>query len=120
DQPVIGQRTIENEIRLQEGEINIMGGIFQETEIKSWSGLPGLGRIPLFRHLFATENTDHSVNEILFVLIPRIVRRLEVTPFNEQAIDVGKKDTTELRENSATQQAPAQQPPAHQQPVQQH
>jgi general secretion pathway protein D len=119
DQPTIGQRTIENEIRLSEGEINIMGGIFEDSEIKSWSGLPGLGRIPLFRHLFATETKDHNVNEILFVLIPHIVRRQEITPLNTESIDAGTKDTIELRE-SPTQAPPPAQPPTPPQPAQQH
>ena len=42
-QPVIGQRKIEQEIRLREGEVNIMGGILENTQTKSLSGIPGLG-----------------------------------------------------------------------------
>jgi len=110
EQPNIGQRTIENEIRLQEGEINIMGGIFEDREIKSWSGLPGLGRIPLFRHLFASESTEHGVNEIVFVLIPHIVRRQEITPLNTESLSVGTKDTIELRQSPTQVPTPAQQP----------
>ena len=41
-QPVIGQRKIEHEIRLKEGEVNILGGILEDTETKSLSGIPGL------------------------------------------------------------------------------
>ena len=110
DQPVIGQRTIENEIRLREGEINLMGGIFEDREIKSWNGLPGLGKIPLFRHLFATHSTDHGVNEIVFVLIPHIVRMQEVTPLNTRSLDVGNKDNVELRQSQVKPSQPQQQP----------
>ncbi len=119
EQPNIGQRTIENEIRLQEGEINIMGGIFEDREIKSWSGLPGLGRIPLFRHLFASESTEHGVNEIVFVLIPHIVRRQEITPLNTESLSVGTKDTIELRQSPTQVPTPAQQPTPSQ-PAQEH
>jgi len=119
EQPNIGQRTIENEIRLQEGEINIMGGIFEDREIKSWSGLPGLGRIPLFRHLFASESTEHGVNEIVFVLIPHIVRRQEITPLNTESLSVGTKDTIELRQSPTQGPTPAQQPTPSQ-PAQEH
>src|SRR5713101_3128054 len=119
EQPNIGQRTIENEIRLQEGEINIMGGIFEDREIKSWSGLPGLGRIPLFRHLFASESTEHGVNEIVFVLIPHIVRRQEITPLNTESLSVGTKDTIELRQSPTQVPTPTQQPTPSQ-PAQEH
>ncbi len=46
-QPVIGQRKIENEIRMKEGEVNILGGILESTQTKSLSGIPGLASIPL-------------------------------------------------------------------------
>ena len=52
-QPVIGQRKIENEIRMKEGEVNILGGILEDTNTKSLSGIPGLASIPFFRYLFA-------------------------------------------------------------------
>ena len=119
DQPTIGQRTIENEIRLREGEVNLMAGMFEDREIKSWSGIPGLGQIPLFRHLFATHSTEHGVNELVFVLIPHIVRIQEVTPLNSRALDVGGS-TIELHEGrSPAKPSPEPKPsPTPAQPVQ--
>jgi len=117
DQLTIGPRTIENEIRLREGEINLMGGMFEDRDIKSWSGIPGLGRIPLFRHLFATHSTEHGVNEIVFVLIPHIVRMQEITTFNTRMLDVGTKDSIELHESPEKPQRSTYQQPAQQEPV---
>src|SRR5205814_4963463 len=37
-QPVIGQRKIEHEIRLKEGEVNILGGILEDQDIRSLNG----------------------------------------------------------------------------------
>ena len=45
-QPVIGQRKIEQEIRLREGEVNILGGILESDQTKSLSGIPGLASDP--------------------------------------------------------------------------
>ena len=73
-QPVIGQRKIEQEIRLREGEVNIMGGILENTQTKSLSGIPGLASIPLFKYLFSEETKQDNDNEIIFILIPHIVR----------------------------------------------
>ena len=33
-QPIIGQRKIEHEIRLKEGEVNILGGILEDQDIR--------------------------------------------------------------------------------------
>jgi general secretion pathway protein D len=134
-QPIIGQRKIEHEIRLKEGEVNILGGILEDQNVRSVSGIPGLGNIPLLKYLFSQTNTSHSENEIVFALIPHIVRGQELSELNERAIDVGTANAIELRPASQqmgrtpapqvqpgaapqqppTQNAPAVQPQAPQQ-----
>src|SRR5271154_860077 len=86
-QPVIGQRKIENEIRMKEGEVNILGGILENTQTKSLSGIPGLASIPLFKYLFSELQTDNNTNEIVFILIPHIVRAQDIYPSNLKAVD---------------------------------
>ncbi len=107
-QPVIGQRKIEQEIRLREGEVNIMGGILENTQTKSLSGIPGLASIPLFKYLFAEEKKEVSDNEIIFILIPHIVRAQDVNDSNVRAIDVGTANTISL--HHGMNQSPDQQP----------
>jgi len=117
-QPVIGQRKIEQDIRLKEGEVNILGGILESTQTKSLSGIPGLASIPLFKYLFAEESKEVKDNEIVFVLIPHIVRASDVTASNLRAIDVGTANTISLRRDSSQQigqQPGGQQPPVPQQ-----
>jgi general secretion pathway protein D len=97
DQPVIGQRKIEHEIRLKEGEVNLLGGIFEEQEIRSLGGIPGLGQIPLLRYLFSEERKEKTENEIVFALVPHIVRAQEVTELNTRALDVGTGTSIDLR-----------------------
>lgn len=97
DQPVIGQRKIEHEIRLKEGEVNLLGGIFEEQELRSLNGIPGLGHIPLLRYLFSEERKEKAENEIVFALVPRIVRSQEVTELNVKALDVGTGTSIDLR-----------------------
>ena len=105
-QPVIGQRKIEHEIRLKEGEVNILGGILEDQDIRSLNGIPGLSQIPILKYLFAQSNVEHSTNEIVFALIPHIIRARDVTDLNEKALEVGTASAIELRRAS---QAP---PPA--------
>ena len=106
-QPVIGQRKIEQEIRLKEGEVNILGGILESTQTKSLSGIPGLAQIPLFKYLFAEEQKEVKDNEIVFILIPHIVRAQDLNDSNVKAIDVGTANTISLHHGMG--QAPDQQ-----------
>lgn len=96
-QPVIGTRKIEHDIRLKEGEANLMGGIFEDSDVVSWSGIPGLGNIPLFRYLFSSQHKDKEHNELVFIMVPHIVRQQVVTGLNTKALDIGNGTTVELR-----------------------
>jgi len=100
DQPIIGQRKIEHEVRLKEGEANLMGGMLEDLQSKSLSGIPGLAQIPLLKYLFGQTSTEHSQTETVFVLIPHIVRRQVLSTLNEQAIDVGTANAISLRRAS--------------------
>jgi general secretion pathway protein D len=111
-QPVIGQRKIEHEIRMREGEANVMGGILEETESKSINGIPGLASIPFFKYFFSTENKQRQDNELVFMLIPHIVRAQDVFDSNTRAIDVGTANSISLHRTAPppTEQQPAVSP----------
>ena len=96
-QPVIGQRKIEHEVRLKEGEVNLLGGMLEDQQTKSLTGIPGLGQIPILKYLFGQSNTDHSETETVFALIPHVVREHELSSLNEKAISVGTASAIELR-----------------------
>ena len=59
-QPMIGQRKIEHEIRLKDGEVNLLGGIMEDQQTKAMTGIPGLAQIPILKYLFSQTNTEHS------------------------------------------------------------
>jgi general secretion pathway protein D len=100
DQPVIGQRKIEHEIRLKDGEVNLLGGMMEDTQTKALSGIPGLASIPILKYLFSQSTSDHSENEIVFVLVPHIIRGPEGPRGNVDMIDVGTANALELRRSS--------------------
>ena len=107
DQPVIGQRKIELEIRLKDGEVNLIGGMLEDQQTKSLSGIPGLASVPILKYLFAQTNTEHRENEIVFVLVPHIIRGPE-TSRGADILDVGTANAIELRRSSS--KAPAAAP----------
>jgi general secretion pathway protein D len=97
EQPVIGQRVIEHDIRLREGEVNVLGGIFQTQTTKGVSGIPGLSDIPLLKYLFSNVSDTLAENEVLIVLRPRTLRLPDILPENLRAVDVGTEGDVRLR-----------------------
>src|SRR5256885_3875237 len=129
-QPIIGQRKIEHEIRLKDGEANLLGGFMENRETRSLSGIPALAQGPILKYLFGQTNTDHAENEIVFAIVPHIIRGTDVNEFNQRPIDIGTSTTIGLRHVSRAatpasitpvsqapaNQAPTNQPPANQTP----
>lgn len=95
-QPVVGQRRVVHDIRLREGEVNLLGGLVQETENKSVSGIPGLSSIPVVRRLFSSETVERSEAELLIALVPRIVRTPELDDLAYKGIASGNLNTVRL------------------------
>src|SRR5882762_8943498 len=121
-QPIISQRKIDHEIRLKEGEVNVLGGLFERTDTKTLNGWPGLAKIPFLRYLFSDEKTDHQENEVLIVLIPRIVRMPEWTRANLRSTYSGSETNVQVKRETDIR-APSSQPsgpaPAQQSPMNQ-
>jgi general secretion pathway protein D len=116
NQPVIGQRKVEHDIRLKEGEVNLMGGILEDRQTKSLSGIPGLANVPILKYLFSQTNTEHSENEIVFALIPHIVRAPDISEFNRRTVSVGTASAIELHRVSKPAESPVPATPPGQNP----
>jgi general secretion pathway protein D len=95
-QPIISQRKVDHTIRLSDGEVNMLGGILEQTETISTTGTPFLGSIPILRYIFSQESKEKITNEIVFLLIPHIVRRQDLDDMNRRAFDVGTGTSIEL------------------------
>jgi len=99
-QPIISQRVAEEEIRLKDGEANILGGLIQRTDTKTLNGWPGLAKIPIIRYLFSTDNVDHQEDEVLIVMIPHIVRLPDWTLENLRGIYSGSDQNIQVKRES--------------------
>ncbi len=120
-EPIISQRVVDQVIRLREGEASILGGIQDNQEAQNWTGIPGLSAIPILKYIFGSK--DHTIqdDDIVFVVVPHIVRSQELDQANLRVIDTGLGQTSiSLRhgddENGAP--APAMVPAAHTMPAQ--
>ncbi len=112
-QPIIGQKKIEHEIRLRDGESSLIGGIFDDSQTRSLAGIPGLAQIPILRYLFGQTTQDHSSDETVFAITPHIIRGTSLSELNQRAIDIGTANAIELRHISRpAAQAPSPGAPA--------
>jgi general secretion pathway protein D len=113
-QPVIGQRKIGEDIRIREGEVNVMGGLMANSRSRNLSGLPWLVTLPGLGWLFGTDGDDRSDSELLVVLVPHLVRAPELTELNLRGVSTGTDQQVKVsfntRDTKAT--APAGSPPA--------
>jgi len=96
-QPTIGQRRVDQEARLQDGEVNLLAGILEDSETKSLSGYPWLTKIPILKYLFGQENKERQENEIVFAITPHVVRAEEINDDDLKVIDVGTSNSIGLR-----------------------
>ena len=115
-QPIIGQKKIEHEIRLKDGESSLIGGILDDSQTRSLSGIPGLAQIPILGYLFGQKTQDHSQDETVFAITPHIIRGTTLSELNQRAIDIGTANSITLRHVSRAPAAPAAQAPANQTP----
>jgi general secretion pathway protein D len=109
-QPQIGQRRVELDLRMRDGEINMIGGLIKEEDDKSISGIPGLGSIPGLRRLFTGEQITKTQQELLITLIPHIVRSPEITEADLREIATGNANSYKLNYAPQKPAAPTQTP----------
>jgi general secretion pathway protein D len=96
-EPTIGQRRIEHQARLKDGEVNLIGGILQDNESRSLSGYPWISKIPLLKYLFGQDNRQRQQSEIVFAITPHIVRATEINDDNLKMVDIGTGNSVTYR-----------------------
>jgi general secretion pathway protein D len=89
NQPTIGQRRVEHEARLKDGEVNLIAGLLNDTETNSMSGYPGLIKVPVAKYFFGQNTKQRIQSEIVFAVIPHIVRGTEINDDNLKEVDLG-------------------------------
>ena len=106
-QPVIGQNKNIADLRMREGEVTILGGLSQNSNSKSISGIPGLVDIPaLGSVLFGSQSTDKEIGELMIAVIPHIVRTPNYTTENLRGIYAGNDQVVKLYYAPKTEPAP--------------
>lgn len=116
NQPVIGQKKTEIDVRLKEGEPNILAGLIERTDTKNINGIPGLGEVPLMGYLFSDNSHEIEEDETLIVMTPHILRLPSLTAANLQSMAAGTDSNVRVYRGdeppAAAAPAGAPEPPA--------
>jgi general secretion pathway protein D len=96
-EPVISQETAEEVIRVKDGESSILAGLVKRQENRNVSGWPGFGEIPLLKYLFTTQSHEVINDELVFLIVPHVVRAPMVETSLTPQIDTGTERAIELR-----------------------
>lgn len=71
--PAITTKRVKTQVRINNGETLVIGGIFDQQETNNVSKVPLLGDLPILGNLFKTTSKTDGKTELLIFLTPRII-----------------------------------------------
>jgi len=112
NQPIIGSKKAEVDVRLKNGEANVLSGLIERTDTKNLNGIPGLAQVPGLKYLFSDNNNQVQEDEVLIVLTPHIIRFPSIEAGNLQTVAAGTDSNPRVSRTSADAQNPSEGPSA--------
>jgi general secretion pathway protein D len=73
----IAQRAVGTQVAVQSGQTVLLGGLIQQDESGTDTGVPGLNRVPVLGRLFGTTNRSRNRTELIVLITPRVIRGAE-------------------------------------------
>ena len=95
-EPIIAQKVAEQVIQVKDGEPSLLAGILTKQDSKNVNGTPGLGELPILKYFFSSQNKEQQSDEIVFLVIPHIVRESVLTDQNTRAFYTGTSNSIDL------------------------
>ncbi len=99
-EPIISQEKAEEMVRMKDGEVSILAGLVQDELLRSVGGWPGLGEVPGLKYMFSTQQTERIKDELIFMLVPHVVRASEANAGSGREIETGSGDAVRLNRTS--------------------
>ena len=72
--PQIRMREIESMLRVESGDIAVLGGLMEDRLDNKTGRVPGLGDIPLVGEIFNTRNNSSAKTELVVLLRPTVIK----------------------------------------------
>jgi general secretion pathway protein D len=76
--PIIRSREMDSMLRIENGNIAVMGGLMEDEIKKSDSGIPGLSQTPILGALFTNKNDTIKKTELIIFLRPIIIKEASI------------------------------------------
>lgn len=96
----VGTRSTSTQLRLHDGETQVLAGLIDDQDRKNISKFPGIGDFPLLGRLFSRQKDDKSKTEIVMSITPKIVREYKTKPANQTEYWVGAEGAAGRRSPS--------------------
>jgi general secretion pathway protein D len=87
--PIIGTRTITSNIRLKDGETNLLAGLFRRDRQRTDNQIPFLSDLPILGRLLTNTNRQDTVTDLVLTLTPHIIRIPDITEEDVTPVYVG-------------------------------
>jgi general secretion pathway protein D len=72
----VGTRNAVTNLRLKDGETQVLAGLISDDDRRTADRVPGLGELPVAGRLFSHTNENNTRTEIVLLITPRLVRTL--------------------------------------------
>ncbi|MEO5811866.1 MAG: type II secretion system secretin GspD [Rhodanobacter sp.] len=70
----ISERKLATQVAVQSGQTVLLGGLIQQAEANTDTGIPGLNRVPVIGRLFGNTNRSRNRTELIVLITPRVIR----------------------------------------------
>lgn len=71
--PETANREATTQIRVRDGELFVLGGLYEHTKTKVTTGIPIISKIPLLGELFKNRSEKDNKSQLAFIAIPHIL-----------------------------------------------
>ena len=69
----VNSQEVQTDVLVPDGGTFVVGGLFDDSRLKSVSGIPVLKNIPLLGQLFRTNSNQQSLGQTIFFITPHVV-----------------------------------------------
>lgn len=81
--PETSKREVDTCVRVRDGELFVIGGLYSDSRNKSVTKVPVLGHIPLIGELFTSRSESRVNSELAFIVVPHILEPAGENPPEE-------------------------------------
>ncbi len=98
DRPKVNRRSVENQVRVLDGETVILGGLRKKTGEDNTEKIPFLGEIPGIAKFFGTSRLTDELTEMIIFITPRILldSKAEMERFRQEELKKRPGDVPEF------------------------